>query len=507
MTTYIVKRILLMIPTFLLILVVVFGILQLAPGRPAPTQGGDSGVEQAGSTESRESYRMFKEQFNFDKPVFFNTRFGLETEPVRSELAVLADQRLPVCPEQGEKPDNCIPASESPSSAAVIDARNRLEDWGSYIVPQLLEIAENADRTDVRVLAVNQLSVNAQVDLQNEFGSDQTAEQIEFNQKAFRINNKLSQWTLSLDVSPQQVDATVEEKWEPWLAENRERFEYNFGEKVDVFFTDTRFAKYLGNLARLDFGTSHVDRRPVLPTLIEKVKVSLTLSVFAILLAYLISVPLGIWSAYNQHSTADQAMTALLFMLYSLPSFFTAVLLVEFFASGSYNYPFTEIPMKLFPTGDFVSDNAENLTTLEYIVDVGHHMILPVFCLTYGALASLSRYARTGLLDVIRADYIRTARAKGLSEPMVILKHAVRNGMIPILTLLGTLLPALVSGSVVIEYVFNLPGMGLYLLQSIFQKDYNAIMAISLVSTVLTLVGILLSDISYAIVDPRISFD
>jgi peptide/nickel transport system permease protein len=134
-------------------------------------------------------------------------------------------------------------------------------------------------------------------------------------------------------------------------------------------------------------------------------------------------------------------------------------------------------------------------------------MVLPVFCLTYGALASLSRYARTGLLDVIRADYIRTARAKGLSEPMVILKHAVRNGMIPILTLLGTLLPALIGGSVVLEFVFNIPGMGLYMLNSIFLKDYNAIMALTLFSAVLTLIGILLSDISYAIVDPRISFD
>src|SRR5690606_24284625 len=124
-----------------------------------------------------------------------------------------------------------------------------------------------------------------------------------------------------------------------------------------------------------------------------------------------------------------------------------------------------------------------------------------------GALASLSRYARTGLLDVIRADYIRTARAKGLGEPMVIIKHAVRNGMIPVLTLLGTLLPALISGSVVIEFVFNIPGMGLYIFESIFARDYNAIMGVLLISTLLTLVGLLVSDISYAVVDPRISFD
>ncbi|MFU8803131.1 MAG: ABC transporter permease, partial [Bradymonadaceae bacterium] len=113
----------------------------------------------------------------------------------------------------------------------------------------------------------------------------------------------------------------------------------------------------------------------------------------------------------------------------------------------------------------------------------------------------------TGVLDVIRADYIRTARAKGLSESMVVLKHAVRNGMIPILTLLGSLLPALISGSIVIEFIFNIPGIGLYLFESINNFDYNAIMGVLLMSTVLTLVGLLLSDISYAIVDPRIGFD
>jgi peptide/nickel transport system permease protein len=123
------------------------------------------------------------------------------------------------------------------------------------------------------------------------------------------------------------------------------------------------------------------------------------------------------------------------------------------------------------------------------------------------ALAALSRYARTGVIDVIRADYIRTARAKGLSEPVVIIKHAVRNGMIPILTLLGGLLPVLVSGSVVIEVVFNIPGMGTFLVDSINQRDYNAVMAILLASSWLTQIGILLSDLSYALVDPRISLD
>ena len=132
---------------------------------------------------------------------------------------------------------------------------------------------------------------------------------------------------------------------------------------------------------------------------------------------------------------------------------------------------------------------------------------MPVATSTSVALAALSRYARTGVIDVIRADYIRTARAKGLSEPVVIIKHAVRNGMIPILTLLGGLLPVLVSGSVVIEVVFNIPGMGTFLIDAINQRDYNVVMAVLLASSLLTQVGILISDLSYALVDPRISLD
>jgi peptide/nickel transport system permease protein len=149
----------------------------------------------------------------------------------------------------------------------------------------------------------------------------------------------------------------------------------------------------------------------------------------------------------------------------------------------------------------------DDSTTLEIFGDIVWHMVLPVICLTYGSLAVLSRYARTGLLDVIRSDYIRTARAKGLSEFVVILKHAVRNGMIPILTLLGTTLPVLIGGSIIIEFIFNIEGMGKLMLTAINYRDFNIIMGVLLISSILTLLGILLSDISYALVDPRISFD
>ena len=159
-----------------------------------------------------------------------------------------------------------------------------------------------------------------------------------------------------------------------------------------------------------------------------------------------------------------------------------------------------------FPTGGFSTNNVE-LTTLDYIKDVTWHIALPVLCMTYGGLAALSRYARTGLLDVIQSDYVRTARAKGLSEGVVIVKHAARNGMIPIITLLATLLPALIGGAVIIEFIFGIPGIGSFMFESITARDYNVVMCILLIASLLTLLGMLLADLLYALVDPRITFD
>jgi peptide/nickel transport system permease protein len=138
---------------------------------------------------------------------------------------------------------------------------------------------------------------------------------------------------------------------------------------------------------------------------------------------------------------------------------------------------------------------------------VAWHLVLPLFCMTYGSLAAISRYMRTGLLEVIESDYVRTARAKGLPERQVIGKHALRNGLLPILTLLAGLLPAVLGGSVIIEYIFGIPGMGLWVVEAIYQRDYNVIMAVQLLSTLLVLFGLLLTDLSYALVDPRIRFE
>ena len=497
MFTYILKRVLLMIPTFTIISLIIFLVLNLAPGDPAAAANPD-GTETV-SQDARESYRIFKEQFNLDKPILLNTRYNLTIAEVEEQLRVVADFQRPVCPEDAPADASCTPADERPMSADIIAAQEHVENLGNYAVPHLIALAQNHERLDIRRLAVQRLAINAQRPQVDRFNPEPTAELRETNRKIASENNTLRSWTIPQDVTEEDVNTILEEKWLPWFEENQERFEYSAADKVGIFFLDTRFAKYWENLLKLDFGVSTVDRRPVFDTVMQKLPYTMTLSFFSILIAYLISVPLGIWSAYNQNTKRDQVVTIALFVLYSLPSFFTAVLLIQFFAVGR--------PFSWFPAGGFIGDGSENMEVLEQMGSIAWHILLPLICLTYGSLAALSRYARTGLLDVIRADYIRTARAKGLAESMVVLKHAVRNGMIPILTLLGTLLPTLVSGSIVIEFIFNIPGIGLYLYESIYMYDYNAIMACLLMSTVLTLIGLLLSDISYALVDPRITFD
>jgi peptide/nickel transport system permease protein len=260
-----------------------------------------------------------------------------------------------------------------------------------------------------------------------------------------------------------------------------------------------QYALWLKRLVTFDFGDSYKDWRPVRTKIAETLPITLQLNIISIFLIYLISVPIGVYSATHHRTVSDNIITIILFILYSLPSFWIAMLLIYFFGGGEwYNW---------FPVYGISSLGAENWTWPHWLADRAWHLVLPVFCLTYGGLAGLSRYARAGMLETIRQDYIRTARAYGFSERVVVFKYAMRNSLIPIVTLLGTLLPGLIGGSVIIESIFSIPGMGKLGFSSIMDRDYPMIMAILSISALLTLVGLIISDILYAIVDPRIEYE
>ena len=259
-----------------------------------------------------------------------------------------------------------------------------------------------------------------------------------------------------------------------------------------------QYINWVKRIATFNFGESFQDHRPVIEKIKERLPVTMKISILSILIAYLVSIPLGIYSATHQNAMGDRVSTFIIFMLYSLPSFWIATMAIVFLCGGDY--------LSIFPPGGIKSIMSDNWGIGRRFIDQAWHLILPVACLTYGSFAFLSRQMRSGMLEVIRQDYIRTARAKGLSEKLVVFKHALRNSVIPILTLMANILPLLIGGSVIIETIFSIPGMGRMGFNAILYRDYPVIMAIFTISAFLTLVGFLLSDILYALVDPRIGF-
>lgn len=262
---------------------------------------------------------------------------------------------------------------------------------------------------------------------------------------------------------------------------------------------NNQYHRWMAKLLVLDFGKSFQDQRPVLDKIMERMPVTITLSLISIFLAYIIAVPIGIFSAARPKSKADKVTSTLLFVLYSLPGFWIATMLIIFFGGGDFLDWF---PNSGLHSMDYTPDWGWWESTQDYL----WHLALPLFVYTYPSLAYLSRQMRGSMLEVIRQDYIRTARAKGLSERVVVLKHALRNSLIPIITMLAGILPALVGGSVIIETIFTIPGVGKLAFEALTARDYPVILAEFTLIAVMTLAGILIADILYSVVDPRISF-
>ncbi|MBK9250204.1 MAG: ABC transporter permease [Ignavibacteria bacterium] len=261
---------------------------------------------------------------------------------------------------------------------------------------------------------------------------------------------------------------------------------------------NTDFSKF-SFIGHPDFGTSFQDNRPVFEKMVERVPITLSMNLIAVFLAYLIAVPLGMYSATHQDTLFDRTSTFLLFAMYSLPVFWVGTMAVTFLCSYEY--------LSIFPSTGIRSTNfSDTWTFWEKLMDYGAHLALPIIIYTYGSFAFISRQMRSAMLETVRQDYIRTARAKGLSERVVITKHALRNSLIPIITLLAGILPGLIGGSVIVETIFSIPGMGELSFKALVARDYPMIMAVFTISAVLTLAGILVSDILYSFADPRIAF-
>ena len=257
------------------------------------------------------------------------------------------------------------------------------------------------------------------------------------------------------------------------------------------------YGDWLANLAQFDLGRSFSRKRPVVDLIVERMWPTLMLSVTSLFLAYLLAVPLGLYASARAGRTDERVMSTLLYMLYSFPSFVAALFLQLYFA----------VKLGWLPLFGMVSDGYEQMSTWEKTIDLASHALMPVMCYTYGSLAYYSRFIRANMHEVLRQDYIRTARAKGLGPVRVLVQHAFRNTLIPFVTLLGLTLPGLLSGSIIIEQIFTWPGMGRLFFESIRERDYPTIMGLTFMFAVLTLAGQLVADTLYAVVDPRVRLE
>jgi peptide/nickel transport system permease protein len=257
----------------------------------------------------------------------------------------------------------------------------------------------------------------------------------------------------------------------------------------------TAYVYWLGNVFRLDLGSSFTFKQPVLKVIVDRLPATLVLSITSISMSYLVSIVLGLFSAARNGRVEERALSGGLYLLYSLPVVVAAVFLQYWFA----------VQLKWLPIyGMRSTEIYNNLSTFERVRDILWHSVLPIVCETYGVLAYYTRFVHTNLQEVIRQDYVRTAKAKGVGPVRVLVHHAFRNTLIPLVTMLGLTLPALLSGAIIIERIFAWPGMGQLFFNSITERDYPVIMGLVLMFSMLTLAGQLLADVLYALVDPRV---
>jgi peptide/nickel transport system permease protein len=269
------------------------------------------------------------------------------------------------------------------------------------------------------------------------------------------------------------------------------------------YFHATQYGIWLKRIVRLDFGESFsTDRRPVIekiwdtnqPLMERRLFITFLINILSMALIFLIAIPIGISSATHQYSLFDKVTTTSVFIGFAIPGFWLALLLMMLFG----------IYLDVLPISGLKSMTYDSLSLSGKIWDRFQHLLMPVFVSSFGGLAGLSRYMRSSMLEVIRQDYITTARAKGLPESIVIYKHGFRNALLPIITILGLSVPGLIGGSVIFEQVYGIPGMGQLFYMSVMTRDYPLVMCILTIGAVLTLIGNLLADIGYMLADPRI---
>jgi peptide/nickel transport system permease protein len=465
MLRYIINRVLFFIPTLFLISLLAFGLSRLAPGDP---------VEGFCATQGRElpedEYLRCARIYNLDKPDFY---FSLTS-------AAFPDTLYRVFPKYRQEMLSKL-----------------IAQYGNWEQIRNYELAVRAIDQQLKQ-SLDSIGRQVKIDIRKQIKLLKTAYRKPTISGAFKKIDRIIEKDSLAGIYFSTHLTTLNERFQ--AIEDQATPAKNYLPAVHWYGLDNQYHFWLGGFLRGDLGISYIDGRSVATKIKEGVQWTATLNLISIFISFLIAIPLGVFSAIRKDSLADRVLTTSLFGLYSLPRFWIATLLVVFFTTSYYSEW-----LDWFPTPG-LEDLPVDMPFLQQVWANLGNLVLPIFCLTYGSWAFITRQMRGGMLEALKQGYIRTARAKGLPENKVVWKHAFRNALFPIITIIGALFPAAIAGSVVIEMIFDIPGLGLKILQAIPARDWPMVFSVLMFSAVLTMIGILVSDILYAVVDPRISY-
>lgn len=494
MLKYIVKRVAIFIPTLFAISILAFAISINSPGDPVEILYSGSNGDGEGSSAQNESVQFAKQQLRhqlgLDLPVFY---FTLTNAASPDTLYKVHD---PLTKEALDR---------------LVDTYGNWEEINAWF-RSLQKLKAAAARIAFNDTSASKVIIDKQIDeLRQEINSlflcyEDVVITSKLNKIQQMAEGKMSPGFI-LDPLPEckAAFASMKDnstKWKTWIPALHF---YGYNQYHRWLFGDGntftgKGATHTKGVIRGDFGVSYSTKLPITEILSHALPWSLFFTVFSVFLAYLVSIPIGVKAAANRGGVFDRSSSVLLFMLYSLPVFFLATLLMMTFANPKVFFIFPASGVK--PPAGY----PEGISLWEKCKISFPYIVLPLICYTYASLAFLSRTMRVAMLEVIGQDYMRTAKAKGLSHYLVIYKHGLRNALLPIITVFSNIFPAAVGGSVIIEVIFTIPGMGHEIFQAIAAKDYTMIVAVFTLSGFMTLVGYLVADILYAVADPRISY-
>lgn len=482
---YVMKRIFIFLPTLFAISLITFILISMAPGDPAEAMlNRTSGEGQASDKLAGDkAYQEIRHRLGLDLPVFYfapasladcDTLNRIPQKDQRETLQRLIYtygnwDKITVYHAKLRKLEESILFSPKDSSTAeaLIDLRNEIANL--YL---------QQEEADIKAVIIK---LKSSSDIPQLNAVKTSVSEVE---KAFdEVKNTATVWKRFI---PTVQWYGTKNQYHRWLFGTAKWF----GEEEDP--TTTR------GFLRGDFGISFFAKRPVASIIWDGLWITMLISVLVVLINYLIAIPLGVAAARKKDTKFDSISTTLLFILYSLPSFWIGTMAIFFLCGGDY--------LDFFPPFGLGDTSIEYDGFFVRAGDLTYHLILPLIVASYGGLAFLSRQMRGSMLAVLRQDYIRTAYSKGLDPGKVVWKHAFRNSLLPIITIFANVFPALIGGSIILEYLFTIPGLGQTTYQAVIQKDYPMILTTTMFAAILTLIGYLIADILYAVADPRISY-